>query len=190
VVSSHVQSVAGSIATAIPGGLQAILPKNCTIGTSMYCVGFDDHVSCNDLPFRISSIIPPEVGKLLAGSFHIEELETAIAKITEPYIRWSLILGLGWKAVAILVFLCYIYWISSLNGTAVKALWTVVHLFGFLSCAPFVVLVVILSVLRSKADQLPPWIQAQQGNVYGLSIGCCCSALIMSVIGFAVWIVL
>lgn len=92
------------------------------------------------------------MGKFLADSFYIEGLETAIAKITQAYISWSLVLGLGWKTIAIGVFLYYTHWISSLNSTAVKALGRQPTFSGFIFVAPFIIPVAILSVLQTKAD--------------------------------------
>jgi len=188
-VVSQVQSGASSIANAIPGSLRATIPKNCSIGTGKFCIGFDDHVSCDDLPLNISNIIPPEITNLLSDDFNIEALETAASKITEPYIQRFLVLGLALQPVAILIFIFYIYWFSVLKGTMGRALWAVIHVFGVISFGPFVLPVAILSVLGSKTGQLPSWIQAQQGDVYELSIGCLCSAITIAIMGFIVWII-
>ncbi|KAF4637873.1 hypothetical protein G7Y89_g200 [Cudoniella acicularis] len=54
---SKIQSAIGAVETAV----EAKIPRNCSLGTRQFCVGFSDHTNCTDLSSDISDIIPEAV---------------------------------------------------------------------------------------------------------------------------------
>jgi hypothetical protein len=55
-----------------------------------------------------------------------------------------------------------------------------IHLvFGLLYCIPFFVAAIVLYILKSKTQQLPPWIQVEQGPVGKRCLGGFCCAIVM-----------
>ncbi|KAI1382496.1 uncharacterized protein F4822DRAFT_435524 [Hypoxylon trugodes] len=66
---TQVKSAASAIATSIPGSVEAMLPKNCSVGTRQFCVAIGERVSCADLPLTLSKTIPSEISQLLGHEF-------------------------------------------------------------------------------------------------------------------------
>jgi hypothetical protein len=200
--SAHngVESAANGIATVIPGAASqvqsavnaaatgaldaAAIPRNCSIGTTQFCVGFVHNIWCKNLPLNLSSIIPADVDKFFQAKLDdIQPLNRALAKVTIANIQVCLIAGL------ILILILTAMSAASMFGwfyclTAVllpfKALRIGIHLlFGLLCCIPFFVPAIVLYILKSKTQQLPPWIQVEQGEVDKLCLGGLCCAIVM-----------
>src|SRR5688572_1414632 len=85
----------GDFLKDIPDLLEKMLPKNSSVGTSKFCVGFADNLTCHDLPLSLSDLLPsdlvPRLGRTLAD---VTGLDAGFAKITGPHIRHSLIAGI------------------------------------------------------------------------------------------------
>ena len=56
---SKIQSVVGAAKTAVSkiNTIKTLIPRNCSLRTKQFCVGFSNYTKCNDLPLNISSII-------------------------------------------------------------------------------------------------------------------------------------
>jgi hypothetical protein len=161
-VISHIQSAAITRSTAIPDSVEALIPQNLSLGTKEFCVGLMHNVSCSTLPFNLSSLVPTNVEKYLQPHVSdIESLSGSLMKITPLYIYDSLILGLILMLIMIIVSICSISFILGLKALKVGLL----LLLGTICCVLFVIPVIILSVLDSKAKQLPSWIQVEHGEV-------------------------
>ena len=65
-VSAAATAVPSAIASAIPNAVEAILPRNGSVGIRQVCVDHADHVSCASLPLGIASLL---VGLLLIFVF-------------------------------------------------------------------------------------------------------------------------
>ncbi|KAF4434344.1 hypothetical protein F53441_13709 [Fusarium austroafricanum] len=206
---SRFQSAAGTAATSIPDVIKDIpsqfnktqdlakdvselieelFPKNFSVGTGKFCVGLSSNTSCSDLPLNITHIIPPDIVRHLSESFDsIRALDTALAKITAPYLRDTLVVGMVSTLVSVLVFTASLYgWPPCFRGRIVQPGLLYVgarFVFGLVLSVPFFVPTIILHILRSKLGQLPSWIQVQQGNVYGICVGCLCCSLLIMVLG-------
>ncbi|KAH6883882.1 hypothetical protein B0T10DRAFT_564924 [Thelonectria olida] len=207
--ASHFESVASAAATSIPNIIKDIpdqvdsipdlfngipelieelFPKNCSVGTGKFCVGLSSNISCSNLPLNMTDIIPPDILKSLGETFDIiRALDTALTKITAPYFRDTLIVGMVSSFVSVFVLITSLYgWPSCFRGSIVRpgALCAAVYLvFGLILGVPFFIPTIILHILRSKLEQLPSWIQVQQGNVYGLCLGCLCCSLVIVIMG-------
>ena len=167
-IVSHVQSAANAIATAIPAAIEEILPRNCSIGTTQYCIGRAENVSCHDLPPKILDILPAEIQETLGDKINgVPIVDAALANITTQSIQTTWIVGL------LFMFLLVTTSLLSVFGYFFRLkLWRVMfHMMGgLIVCIPFLVPVVVLHVLRSKLNSLPSWIQVSQGDFTGLLI--------------------
>ena len=61
-VTSKIQSAVGAAKTA---AIKALLPRNCSLGTKQFCVGFSNHTKYNDLLLNIFNIIPEDVARFV-----------------------------------------------------------------------------------------------------------------------------
>jgi hypothetical protein len=69
--SSKVQGAAGAVITAISDitnitAINAIILRNCSLGTKQFCIGFDTNTTCYDLLLNISNIVPEAVMKFVS----------------------------------------------------------------------------------------------------------------------------
>jgi hypothetical protein len=190
-VVSEVRSAANVVATAIPGAVDAIVPRNCSIGISQFCIGLAHTISCYPLPPTISDMIPSEIRNMLGEELqNIQNFDTifqtALTRVTPTTIQNIWIAGL------VLIFLTLISTLSSIYGFAFfrHRTWRVIYhlVAGLLFCIPFVLPVVILSALVSKARTLPGWIHVVQGELVGLFIGglCCGMTLLATCISLLI----
>jgi len=159
--------------------VKALLPKNCSIGTRKFCIGFPANQSCHNLPIKLASIFPPEGEKLLRG------IDGALAKVTDPYIQNALIAGSASTLIfdAFLIYSLYNLHIPLIGGLGWSLQLSIYLIVGLIFYAPFVIPIVFIYVLRSTIDALPRWMQLQEGNVFGLCIGCLCCSAIAVVVG-------
>ena len=145
-------------------------------------------MSCHNLPLSLSDIIPPEVEKPFRDTFtDISAFDKLLKEVTTPYIRNSLTAGL------ISIFTAGVIFIYSIHGQVLNSVCNVIKTkvwilllyftFGLIFSSPFLIPTVILYILRSKVDQLPAWIQVQQGDVYKLCLGSLCCAVSVVAIG-------
>lgn len=159
IIHGAISQVQSAASTAIPSSVEALIPRNCSLGIKEFCVG--SAYNCSKLPLNLPSIIPTEVANFFQLDFNdIEPLNTALAKITTPYIYDCLLLGLlltiGMTALSA-------YSIFCLSSKLLKA---GIHLTTGLICfILFIIPVAILSILDAKAEQLPSWIQVEHGKI-------------------------
>ncbi|KAI3573906.1 hypothetical protein IWW34DRAFT_634406 [Fusarium oxysporum f. sp. albedinis] len=176
------------LAKDIPELIEELFPKNFSLGTGRFCVGLSTNTSCSDLPLNITHIIPPDIVGYLSENFDsIRALDTALSKITAPYLRYTLIIGIVSTFVSVLAFNASLYgWPSCFRVRTLRP--GLLHvgarlIVGLALSVPFFVPTIILHILRLKLGQLPSWIQVQPGNVYGLCVGCLCCSLFIIILG-------
>jgi hypothetical protein len=98
--SSKVQGATGAVVTAISDitnitAINAMIPRNCLLGTKQFCIGFDTNTTCYDLPLNISNIVPEAVVKFVSDEVKsLQPLEGILAKVTLASIQGWVILGL------------------------------------------------------------------------------------------------
>jgi hypothetical protein len=170
---SQVQSAANALST-LPESIEALIPRNLSLGTKQFCIGLTKNVSCSQLPLNLSNLVPGEVEKYLQPDFSdIGSLNKAVMKITPIDIYYSLMLGLIIMVVMVIVSICSMAFplacLSSILGLKMLK-FGLLLLLGVICCILFVIPVVILLVLESKAKQLPSWIQVEHGDVGKLTL--------------------
>lgn len=110
--SSKVQGAAGAVTTAISDitnitAINAMIPRNCSLGTKQFCIGFDTNTTCHDLPLNISNIVPEAVMKFVGDEVKsLQPLEGILAKVTLASIQGWVILGLIFILFIILMLAC------------------------------------------------------------------------------------
>ncbi|KAF2113729.1 hypothetical protein BDV96DRAFT_601206 [Lophiotrema nucula] len=62
--ASKVKSAASSVSTSLQGTLEKTIPKNLSLGTQKFCVGFVDNITCKGLPLNLSDLLPDTVENL------------------------------------------------------------------------------------------------------------------------------
>ena len=174
---SHVQSAAHAAATHIPAVVAASLPRNCSIGTSRFCVGSARDVSCYDLPPNVEALVPPELRhRLGVGAGGLRALDAALSDITTTTVRDV------WAVGLVLLFLLLASCLASVSGLALfgrSGVRAAVHVVaGLVSCVPFAMVVAVLHLVRSRLAGLPSWIHVAQGGLLGLAAGSLCCAVV------------
>lgn len=176
-------AISQAASIAIPSSVEALIPRNCSLGIKEFCVG-SAH-DCFKLPLNLASIIPTDVAKFFHLNFNdIESLNTALAKITIALYD-CLVLG-SLSTIVMVALLAYsIFYLSS------KFLKAGIHItLGLICFALFIIPVVILYTLDSKVKQTPPWIQVEYGKVYTpilVSLICVSFVAILNTIISVVW---
>lgn len=126
------------------------------------------------MPLNVSSLIPPDVQKYFQLEWNdVESLSSALKKITPTAIYGSLLLGLALLLVMAAMTICSMFLslicLSSILGSKVVK-FGVLLLLGTICCVLFIAPVVVLSIVNSKAKQLPSWIQVEHGEVGKLTV--------------------
>ncbi|KAF2176534.1 hypothetical protein K469DRAFT_698391 [Zopfia rhizophila CBS 207.26] len=186
-IQSKVNSVKDAIATALPDAvatpiqeIEEYIPKNCSLGTKEFCVGYRHNITCKKLPLSLSDLVPdiaqnlPDGVQVLPDTLEkplqdlvkefqeklqekLQPLGRILTKVTTPYVQKCLVAGL-----VLLRVVQYHkhsskahYWIESGNGLR-------------------------LGLFQAKTKALPSWIEVEKGEVGGLCIGALCCAIVMT----------
>lgn len=188
---SKISSAANTAATAIPdiSAIEALLPKNCSLGTKQFCVGYDDHTDCNNLPLNVSSIIPEAVASFVSGQVQaLQPLEGILTKITAANIQDSLILGL------VLVVIMAAAFVSSIAGQLFciascllplgnKTRVIICLASGVVCCLFFLIPVVTLRyVVQPEIQKLQAIIDVEKGDVSRYYLGAFLCAVYMMLV--------
>lgn len=192
-VATQVKSAVGAAATSLEGTIDRIIPKNLTLGTSEFCIGFSDTIPCKHLPLNLSELVPDAVDDLpylLQNAIrdevnNLQPIATSLTNIT--YFQVCLWIGLAAALIIAVVFVASIssrlFCIGAIimnweRRTKIKLL----SILGFCCCAPLLFAMAALLVLKTKAASLPSWVAVEQGGVVNLCIGAFCGGLFLTVV--------
>ncbi|KAJ4517944.1 hypothetical protein HRR78_003785 [Exophiala dermatitidis] len=176
---SQANSIASAARTAVNGAITAI-PRNLSIGTKQYCVGFSDHVECHQLPVNISRIVPQVVTNILSDEMEdLDHLRSILAKATPGWIGDPFIIGIATALVIAVVFFTSMF--SWPFGTGTQLLPLMPRLvIGLFCCISYLLPTIVLYLLYSKSKDLSSEIRADQGSVGGYCWGTLFSALLLT----------
>lgn len=178
--ASKIQSVAGTIETA-SSDIEALIPRNCSLGTKQFCVGFSTNTKCGDLPLNISDIIPENIVNFVADEVQaLQPLEGIMAKVTPGNIQDFLILGLVLMLVMAVLFVCLISGLLAFINFFLKLGFCLV--FSLLCFISFLRPTTILFDVQSKIQDLGPGIEVERGNVANLFLGALCFNVFMALV--------
>ncbi|KIW35774.1 uncharacterized protein PV06_11884 [Exophiala oligosperma] len=179
----QVNSIASAAATAVNGASTAI-PRNLSIGTNQYCVGFSDRVECHQLPVNISRMVPQAVTNILSNQKEdLDHLRSIFSKATPGWIRDPFIIGIATTLVIAVVFLNSIFSWPFGAGTLLQDLTLPLmpRLFiGLFCCVSYLLPTIVLYLLYSKSKDLSSEIRADQGPVGSYCWGTLFLALLMT----------
>jgi hypothetical protein len=147
--------------------VSAVIPKNCTLGTEYYCVGFGDHAKCKGLPLQVSGVLAAAFTGDQAQSLH--PLDRALARIIFRSIEGCLTFGF------ILQF-WHLFW-ASLFGSPIPLLTSLRVGCSVLCRVPLFIPTIILYVALSKTKVLT--FKVERGDVSGHCLGAFCSAIVI-----------
>ena len=181
-LASQAQSVASSAVAAIHSDLSSVIPKNCSVGTRSFCVGFATSVNCSTLPLNISRLVAHAI-----PAINIPGLESDLASIdqklkyvTPELIEGPLILGIvsTMMLLILLVVRCLLW------SKEPYQLWTVpvdavLGIIGFVIClACSVYLPIELRTITTMVEHSQ--FEVEKGNLMGSSIWILSFALVMA----------
>jgi hypothetical protein len=156
---SKIQSAIGAVETAV----EAKIPRNCSLGTRQFCVGFSDHTNCTDLSSDISDIIPEAVIVQ-----YLQPLEGIMAKVAPTIIQGSFIFGLGFLAVMTIMFVIVLFKLLFIVSFFLRL---GVCLLAVLCFVSFVIPPAILYPVQSEIQSLGSLIGIKKGDVAGKCLG-------------------
>lgn len=166
-IGSKIQSAAGAAETAV----EAFIPRNCSLGTRKFCVGFSDHTNCADLPLNISDIIPEA-----AIAQNLRPLEGIMAKVAPTIIQGSVVFGLGFLAVLAVMFFILVFRLFSIVGFFLRL---GVCLLAVLCFIPFVIPTAILYPVQSEIQSFGSLMEVKKGDAIGKYMGALVCAGVM-----------
>jgi hypothetical protein len=101
-VISEAQTVVSSAITTIQTDLGFVIPKNCTLGTRYFCLGYVNNVTCSGLPLNVSDLLSRALPASISHQpSNLESLDQMLKLISSGAIEGPFILGI--ISVAILV---------------------------------------------------------------------------------------
>jgi hypothetical protein len=177
-------SLIAGAASAAETAIEALLPRNLSLGISQFCVGFTDHTNCTNLPLNISDIIPEpikqfseDIQNFVNGQFQpLQYLEGITAKVTSANIKGPFVFGIGLVFVlAAILFFC-LFIMRTVTNNLMKV---GICLLAILCCFPFAIPTAILSRVESKIQESGPIVSIEKGDAANLSIGALVCAIIM-----------
>lgn len=184
--SIKAQGAAGAAETAVSDitnitAIEAMIPRNCSLGTKQFCIGFEDKINCTDFPLNISNIVPKAVMKFIGDDIQsLQPLEGILAKVTLAKIQDSLILGLISSLIStfliILIFTCLFFEFISFAARLLKLGACLVSVFCF---ALFLLAYLTLHHVQSKIQDFKSVMMVEEGPVSNLSIGAVICAGVM-----------
>jgi hypothetical protein len=164
-VASKVQSAVSSAITSLETGVGSVIPKNCSLGTEYFCIGFTERLDCRALPLTLSNIIPSSI-TAVEGSSGVQNLDRSLAEVTPRSIRGCLVAGAVFATLAVFFSICSLLadrvglvsfqWILG-RSTHLRSICSLI------CCIPLLTLTVILYGLRLVA-KLPVEITLETGE--------------------------
>lgn len=184
-VTSQAKSAASAVATDVAGA-DTMIPRNCSLGTKEFCVGFSNREDCTHLPVDVSKIFPASITSLASDQAgFLQPLEGILQRVTPAYIQDPLIFGLALTLVMAVIFASSnLSWpfgsvIRQLGPTLTLGLSLVI---GLACCLIFFVPMVICLILRLEAQKLHSNVETKEGNVGSYCLGAFLSAIVLMVL--------
>jgi hypothetical protein len=181
-LNTAVSAAAGAAATAVSGitnitAIEAMIPRNCSLGTKQFCIGFENKINCTDFPLNISKIVPEAVIKFIGDEIQsLQPLEGILAKVTPASIQGSLILGLIFILFIILMLTCLFFEFFSFAARLLKLGVCLVSVFCF---ALFLLAYLTVHKVQSKIQDFKSVVGVEEGPVGNLTMGAVICAGIM-----------
>ena len=176
---------AASAATDIPdiNTIREMIPRNCSLGTKQFCVGFDNHTECNNLPLNLSKIVSEAVTPFVGDQVYaLQPLPGTLIKVTVAYIQACLILGLVLMLVMTIILGFILGFANYLLRLSIRIGMVIIFMGGLICCILFAIPTGVLYAVQSKIDNLPSSIQVQKGNASNYCLGVLCFGVVMTLL--------
>lgn len=182
-IASEAQTVISSAITAIQSDLGSVVPRNCTLGTTHFCLGHVNNVTCSRLPLNISDLLSRALPA--SGSYQLSGLESLyqeLKRFSSGTIEGPFILGII-STVILITALQYTFW----KGESICAgvFWGMpleIALGGVGSAVcilSFICSTTFLWILYAETERLPFNITVERGKLWSKSITLLCCAVAM-----------
>ena len=171
-LASGGQSAVSSAANSVKTMVDALLPKNCSLGIKYFCV---DHVGCKDLPLNVSNALPPTVNQLINPQTLVSISESVTG------IEGPIIVGLTFTILAFLSGIISFYYIWKHQLELIHPLWgwQIPLLAASASCISLLAPTIMVCILLSETQQLPKEVNVVRGAVIGHLVEALACAIIM-----------
>ena len=190
-IASEAQRVVSSAITAIKGDLSSVIPRNCTLRTTSFCLGYVNNVTCSRLPLNLSDLLsralPASSSYQLSG---LESLDQDLKLFSPGAIEGPLIVGII-STVILITALQYAFWKESIYAGLFWGL-PLETVFGGVGNAvcilSFICPTLFLWVLYSRTEHLPFNITVERGTLWSncIIILCCAGAMTICVVSMFV----
>ena len=186
-IASEAQTVVSSAITAIQSDLSSVMPRNCTLGITSFCLGYVNNVTCSRLPLNLSDLLSralPASSSYQLSS--LESLEQDLKLVSPGAIEGPFIVGII-STVMLITALQYAFWKESIYAGLFWGLplETVFGGVGNSVCIlSFICPTIVLWVLYSKTEHLPFNIVVERGILWSncIIILCCAGAMTICVV--------
>lgn len=189
-VASEVKSAVNAVATHLQAALERKVPRNVSLGTQQFCIGFTSDIKCKGLPLTLSDLLPAQVESLPDPVENVirdqvSHLQPFVTRITSvAFIQMCFIIGLVLMLLFAGLFLTSLFSrLLCIVGILVQFRYQsriLVNIaLGVICCFPLFMATTILYILRKKANSLPSWVEVKHGEVGELGFGALCCAIVL-----------
>ncbi|KAF1961318.1 hypothetical protein CC80DRAFT_383912, partial [Byssothecium circinans] len=196
--ASRIESAIGALATPSIEDLEQRIPNNISIGTRFVCVGYTRGISCSKLPLNLSSVVsgvtsglPPMLSSSIDDALRdkVHHLQPTADRLGVVSVYFGKLLALGaiLMVVLLMFFVCSSFALLSRVTNVISRLGVPYKMVALLSlglvcCSPFVLLTALFVAVQVRTKALPPWIEAQSGEVSRLCFGALGCAVVMALL--------
>jgi len=165
---SPLNSAIASAKGAIETELSAAFPKNCTLGTRKYTLGFSDRVESKALPLNTISLLPETLRTTAKEQIpSLASLDQKLSLFNSWNISFLLILGLVLPLLPGTVFFTFLFNYYTFQGLKKGVIFTLYIAFFLAFCIsifPFIFLITNLYILLAIARKIPN-IKVEEGRI-------------------------
>jgi hypothetical protein len=177
-VISDAKSAVSSAVDTVGTAIGAKIPRNCTLGVKYFCVNFDDHRDCQELPLVDSNAMPTIIGH---GT--METLDRALSNITLGF-EASLIASFIFASIALISGIVFVFslwkrqlgFLCHFGGWQISPLTTICLVSTIACCISLSASTFVLYKVLSAVQNLP---KVERGALNSQLLGALSCAIIM-----------
>lgn len=191
--ADQAQSAVSSVATSLQD-MEERLPRNCSLGTKRFCIGYEHESNCSDLPLNLSGLLPASVHDLPAPvedairdrAEALSRLAGTSSKLPAVFVPGTLISGLvSMSAIAVLSLCLAFRWLPCATILSKLNVWLralALLSLGLACCSPLILPALFLDTILRAADELPSWVEVERGGACVFCYGGLACALVLTLL--------